>query len=195
MKFYEIYNNGNPVLSERLKKLRKENGYTQEQLAELVDCSSKYISDMEKENPTRRISENMAFRFAQVFGINKDWLLDENTEFKTASEKIIAENKAEMKKFQSAINTANQEAYYMNKAIVCLAALNGYTVEIKDIASETAKTIAAGSGTIADCFKDFMVFYRNGKKEFSLSLEDANHFGNHINDVFLSHIKWNIKTE
>ncbi|MCR5485127.1 MAG: helix-turn-helix domain-containing protein [Clostridiales bacterium] len=187
MDFSKKYNKINPVLSERLRNLRKENGYTQEQLAEMVDCSSKYISDMERASPIRPISKNMAFLFAQVFGINKDYLLDENTEYRTASEKIIAENKAETEKFISAMNTAYQEAYYISKTITCLAKLNGYDVEIQDL---------RGTGEIEDTLsrlEEYMIFSRNGQKEFSLSFTDVNYLGNNLSEIFESNIKWNFK--
>lgn len=195
MNYSKKYNNGNPILSERLKALRNEKDISQEELAELIEnnggkCSSaNYVSMME--TAQRSISKSMAHCLARIFEIDASYLLDETVEYRTAAEKFKTE-------FQAAINESNQEAYYMYNAICCLAALNGYTVEIKgksDIANDVRKVLSTGKGKIGDSFKEYMVFYRNGKKEFSLSLEDANHFGNHINDVFLSHIKWNVKTE
>lgn len=38
-----------------------------------------------------------------------------------------------------------------------------------------------------------MVFSRNGKNEFSLSLEDAKNLGNNLSDIFMSNIKWYFK--
>lgn len=195
MNYSKKYNNGNPILSERLKALRNEKDISQEELAELIEnnggkCSSaNYVSMME--TAQRSISKSMAHCLARIFEIDASYLLDETVEYRTAAEKFKTE-------FQAAINESNQETYYMYNAICCLAALNGYTVEIKgksDIANDVRKVLSTGKGKIGDSFKEYMVFYRNGKKEFSLSLEDANHFGNHINDVFLSHIKWNVKTE
>jgi transcriptional regulator with XRE-family HTH domain len=42
------------LLGQRIKSLRKVRGYTQEQLAEIIDINSKYLSSVERgeENPT-----------------------------------------------------------------------------------------------------------------------------------------------
>ena len=161
---------------------KKENKLSQQELADMVGYSSfQSISNIEKGR--QPIKKDMAKQFARIFGIDENFFLDVNTEYPT-----------QIDKFNAVLDKTSHENYLMFNAICSLAALNGYNVEIKDIAAEITKTIATG-GTFADCYKDYMVFSRNGKKEFSLSLEDANHFGNHINDVFLSHIKWNIKTE
>ena len=181
--------NPNKTLGNRVKALREAAKLTQEQLAEQLHFSAKYIGDLE--NARRNITPQTADLMAMIFSIDASYLLDETVKYRTAAEKFKTE-------FQTAINESNQETYYMYNAICCLAALNGYTVEIKgksDIANDVRKVLSTGKGKIGDSFKEYMVFYRNGKKEFSLSLEDANHFGNHINDVFLSHIKWNVKTE
>lgn len=177
----------NKELAKRFRKLREDAKLTQEQLAHKLHISPVQVYNYEKAR--RRITEQTADLMAMIFSIDANYLLDETVQYRTAADKFKSE-------FQSAMNEINQEAYYMYNAICCLAALNGYTVEIKgkaDIANDIGKALSTGKGKIADSFKEYMVFYRNGKKEFSLSLEDANHFGNHINDVFLSHIKWNIK--
>ena len=186
MKNEAIYNK---ELAKRFRTLREDAELTQEQLASRLHISPVQVYNYEKAR--RRITEQTADLMAMIFSIDASYLLDETVKYRTAAEKIKTE-------FQTAINESNQEAYYMYNAICCLAALNGYTVEIKgksDIANDLRKVLPTGKGKIGDSFKEYMVFYRNGKKEFSLSLEDANHFGNHINDIFLSHIKWNVKTE
>ena len=195
MNFNEKYNKGNKKLSEKLVKLRTDKNLSQEQLAELIEknggkCSSaNYISMME--TAKRPISKNMAYCLARIFEIDAIYLLDENIDYKTASEKFRSD-------LQTAMNEIDQDAYYMYNAIGLLATLNGYTVEIKgksDIANDIRKTVSTGKGTIADAYKEYMIFYRNGKKEFSLSLADANRFGNIISENFMSYIKWNIKQE
>ena len=42
------------ILGERLKKSRKQKGYTQAQLAEILDISEEYLSRMEKGNTKLR---------------------------------------------------------------------------------------------------------------------------------------------
>lgn len=166
---------------------RKHQHLSQQELADLVGYASfQSISNIECGGAP--IKRDMAKQFARIFGIEENYFMDVNTEYPTEIEKLDA-----------LINEASQENRLMFNAICSLALLNGYTVKLKtkkDIARALGKAKAfGGEGKIADALKDFMVFFRNGKEEFSLSLEDANHFGNHINDVFLSHIKWNIKTE
>ena len=113
-----------------------------------------------------------------VLKCDANYLLDETVEYKTAVDK-----------FNAVLDETSHENYLMFNAICSLAALNGYDVEIQDI---------HGSGKIEDVFsrmKEFMIFKRNGKKDFSLSLADANRFGNNLSEIFMSNIKWNIKTE
>ena len=40
---------GNIKIGKNLQKLRRSHGYTQEKLAELIDCSARYISDIEQD--------------------------------------------------------------------------------------------------------------------------------------------------
>ena len=51
------------LLGQRIKSLRKMRGYTQEQLAEIIDINPKYLSSVERgeENPTL----NLFLRLAQ----------------------------------------------------------------------------------------------------------------------------------
>ena len=194
MNFNKKYNKGNPVLSKRLKSLRKESGFTQEQLAELIEsnggkCSSaNYVSMLE--NSKRAISKQMAHCLSRIFGIDAEYLLDEAVVYRTSTDKRKDEIKRQNEHNFAVMNNAKQEANYMDCVINYLAALNGYTVEIKDIAAETAKVISTGNGTIEGCFKDYMVFSQRGKKEFSISLLDARTFGNILAENFMTFTKW-----
>ena len=183
MKNKAIYNK---ELAKRFRELRTDAHLTQEELAKKLHISPVQVYNYEKAR--RRITEQTADLMAIIFNIDANHLLDEKVIDRTPSEKFKRE-------FQSAMNESNQEAYYMYNAICYLATLNGYTVEIKDnsaIANDLNKAFA-GKGTIADVYNEYMAFYRNGKKDFSLSLKDANNFGNFLNDIFLSHIERNIK--
>ena len=174
----------NKELAKRFRELREDAELTQEQLASKLHISPVQVYNYEKAR--RRITEQTADLMAMIFSIDASYLLDETVKYRTAAEKFKTE-------FQTAINDSNQEAFYMDAAIYYLAALNGYTVEIKDIAAETAKAIATGNGTIADCFKEYMIFSRNGKKEFSLSLEDARQYGNILAENFMTYTDWMYK--
>jgi transcriptional regulator with XRE-family HTH domain len=168
--------NPNKTLGNRVKALREAAKLTQEQLAEQLHFSAKYIGDLE--NARRNITPQTAELMANLFRCDANYLLDETVEYKTAVDK-----------FNAVLDEPSHENYLMFNAICSLAALNGYDVEIQDI---------HGSGKIEDVFsrmKEFMIFKRNGKKEFSLSLADANRFGNNLSEIFMSNIKWNIKTK
>ncbi len=168
--------NPNKTLGNRVKALREAAKLTQEQLAEQLHFSAKYIGDLE--NARRNITPQTAELMANLFRCDANYLLDETVEYKTAVDK-----------FNAVLDETSHENYLMFNAICSLAALNGYDVEIQDI---------HGSGKIEDVFsrmKEFMIFKRNGKKDFSLSLADANRFGNNLSEIFMSNIKWNIKTE
>lgn len=165
----------NKILGNRVKALREEARLTQEQLAEQLHFSAKYIGDLE--NARRNITPQTAELMASLFRCDANYLLDETVEYKTAVDK-----------FNAVLDEISQENNLMFNALCSLAVLNGYDVEIQDI--------RGGSGQIEDVFsrmKEFMIFKRNGRKEFSLSLEDANRFGNHLSENFMSMIKWNVK--
>jgi len=186
MKNEKIYNK---ELAKRFRTLRTDAELTREQLASRLHISPAQVYNYEKAR--RRITEQTADLMAMIFSIDASYLLDETVKYRTAAEKFKTE-------LQTAMNEIDQDAYYMYNAIGLLATLNGYTVEIKgksDIANDIRKTVSTGKGTIADAYKEYMIFYRNGKKEFSLSLADANRFGNIISENFMSYIKWNIKQE
>ena len=98
MNYSKKYNNGNPILSERLKALRNEKDISQEELAELIEnnggkCSSaNYVSMME--TAKRSISKSMAHCLACIFEIDASYLLDETVEYRTAAEKFKTEFQA-----------------------------------------------------------------------------------------------------
>lgn len=70
-------------LSERLKILRKEAGYTQKQISELANISQSFYSYLEKGQ--REISGSRLERLAKVLGVSVGYLLGE-TETKSESE-------------------------------------------------------------------------------------------------------------
>lgn len=60
----------------RLKECRKENGFTQEELAEKVSCSSNLISMIECGK--RNLTEDLAVDFSKLLHVSKDYLLAKN---------------------------------------------------------------------------------------------------------------------
>ncbi len=177
--YAEKYNKGNPVLAERLKMLRIERDLTQEELADSIDTNggkcknASYISMLE--SAKRPISKTMAYCLSRIFGINPLYLLDETVEYKTIDEHL-----------DTVLEEPIQENNLIFTVICSLAALNGYTVEIQKLSGD-------GNVQIEDVFRrmnEYMVFYQDGKKVFSLSLSNANRFGNLLSDIFTSHIEW-----
>jgi transcriptional regulator with XRE-family HTH domain len=63
------------TLGEKIRKLRKQKGYTLEKLAELSDSSKSYIWEIENKNPPRPSAEKIA-KIAAVLGVTSDYLID-----------------------------------------------------------------------------------------------------------------------
>ena len=161
----------NKILGGRVRELRKMADMTQEELAEKLHFSSKYIGDME--NARRSITEQTADAMAMIFEIDANFLLDVNTQYKTSVEKFNTELRTALKK-------ASREHYLMHTAIFALAALNGYDVEVQEFPQgEQVEEVFSK-------MKEYMIFRRNGKKEFSLSHHDSNRFGNSISEMFMA---------
>lgn len=62
-------------IGENLQKIRKSNGYTQEILAEKLECSTRYISDIEQNNS--KPSYEVLVRFCNTFNIGLDDIFKE----------------------------------------------------------------------------------------------------------------------
>jgi transcriptional regulator with XRE-family HTH domain len=63
------------ALGERIRALRKKEGYTLERLAELTDSSKSYIWELENKNPPRPSGEKVA-RIASALKVTSDYLLN-----------------------------------------------------------------------------------------------------------------------
>jgi transcriptional regulator with XRE-family HTH domain len=66
------------TLGDRLRDLRKEKGYTLDQLADLSGSSKSYIWELENKNPPRPSAEKLS-RIADVLGTTIDFLLGQET--------------------------------------------------------------------------------------------------------------------
>lgn len=75
---------GNIKIGKNLQKLRRSHGYTQERLAELIDCSARYISDIEQDK-SKPSYENLV-KICNVYKIGLDDIFSEYLQ--------ITENKA-----------------------------------------------------------------------------------------------------
>ena len=72
-------------IGENLQKIRKSNGYTQEMLAERLECSTRYISDIEQNNS--KPSYEVLVRFCNAFDIGLDDIFKQY--LKVSKEKVV----------------------------------------------------------------------------------------------------------
>jgi transcriptional regulator with XRE-family HTH domain len=63
------------ALGDKVRRLRKEKGYTLEKLAELTDSSKSYIWELENKNPPRPSAEKIT-SIARRLGVTPEYLLD-----------------------------------------------------------------------------------------------------------------------
>ena len=64
------------TLGEKLRRLRKDKGYTLDKLAELTESSKSYIWELENKNPPRPSAEKLA-KIAEKLDTTIEFLLDE----------------------------------------------------------------------------------------------------------------------
>jgi transcriptional regulator with XRE-family HTH domain len=64
-------------LGKKIRKLRKEKGYTLEKLAELADSSKSYIWELENKDPPRPSAEKVA-KIASALGVTSDYLMSKS---------------------------------------------------------------------------------------------------------------------
>ena len=74
-------------LGEKLKKHRKQKGYSLDRLAEVADTSKSYLWELENRE-TRKPSGEKLTLIAQALDVTTDYLLDENA---TPNENVIQE--------------------------------------------------------------------------------------------------------
>lgn len=62
-------------LAKVVRALRKKLGYSQRDLASLLNCDYTYISKIENGNSDYPPSEAMLKRLARIFGVSEEWLI------------------------------------------------------------------------------------------------------------------------
>jgi transcriptional regulator with XRE-family HTH domain len=75
------------TLGEKIRKHRKEKGYSLDKLAELSESSKSYLWELENRE-TRKPSAEKITSIAQALGVTTDYLLDENA---TPDEAVLRE--------------------------------------------------------------------------------------------------------
>jgi transcriptional regulator with XRE-family HTH domain len=63
------------TLGEKIRRLRKQKGYTLEKLGELTESSKSYIWEIENKNPPRPSADKIA-KIASALGVTSDYLVD-----------------------------------------------------------------------------------------------------------------------
>lgn len=75
-------------IGQTLQKIRKSYGYTQEKLAEKVECSTRYIGDIEQNKS--KPSYEILIRICNVFGIGMNEIFSEYLNVKENKETNVA---------------------------------------------------------------------------------------------------------
>lgn len=75
-------------LGDRIRDLRKKNGFTLDQLAEASKSSKSYIWELENKDPPRPSGEKLAL-IAEALGVTADFLMGVETVPETAEDKAF----------------------------------------------------------------------------------------------------------
>ena len=82
--------NGTIKIGKNLQKIRKSYGYTQERLAEEIECSTRYISDVEQDR-AKPSYENLV-KICNIFNVSLDDIFYEyldNKEYKKLNYSLV----------------------------------------------------------------------------------------------------------
>ena len=166
--------NYNKTLANRLKELRIERKLSQEQLGEIADLSLQTISNYETAG--RRITKDKARRFAEIFNVDVEYLLDENVIYRRSEDKERAESDMILKDLE-------HDFSFVGNIVSDFAKLNHYKIEC---VLPSGNTISADEMLNCLDWSDLLIFKKNGYKEFSLTVDEAYRLGKILNDVFTS---------
>lgn len=68
------------IIRANIKKIRKEKGLTQQNIADMTDMSREYICDIENESRNKHVTIAVLGRIADALNINIKQLFDEKSE-------------------------------------------------------------------------------------------------------------------
>lgn len=77
-------------IGKKLQSIRKSNGYTQEKLAEQIECSTRYIGDIEQDKS--KPSYEVLVRICNLFDVSMDEIFCDYLERKDKKETNVALN-------------------------------------------------------------------------------------------------------
>ena len=85
--------------AERLKNLRKKAGYTQEEVADLLNVDRRTITNIELGN--KGCSVDMLMRFSELYGVTTDYLLKGENEDRKEMLKLLDAMQAQIELMRS----------------------------------------------------------------------------------------------
>lgn len=77
-------------IGKKIKSIRKSNGYTQERLAEKLECATRYIGDIEQDKS--RPSYEILVRICNTFNISMDEIFSDYLDLKDKAQSNLALN-------------------------------------------------------------------------------------------------------
>lgn len=177
----------NSILANRFKEIRKENRLTQLELAEILNCTDQYISDME--NQKSEIKPNIARLMEYFFSVDSNYLLDEN-----------AEHKSKLDELRASLQRTKKHNALKLQIVSSLAELNGYIVEINEPKNNRKITIDEPMtdeevDEVIELYKEYLLFKKNNKVKFALSIFDAYNLGDNLSELFMANIKLYLDTK
>lgn len=79
----------------KIKALRKERGYTLDELAELAESSKSYIWELENKDPPRPSADKLA-KIAKALGVTMDYFIDDRVTEEDAADRMFYRKYREM---------------------------------------------------------------------------------------------------
>lgn len=76
------------TISTKIKALRKDKGYTLDELADLAESSKSYIWELENKNPPRPSAEKLA-KIAKALGVTMDYFIDDGITEEDATDQMF----------------------------------------------------------------------------------------------------------
>lgn len=76
------------TIGNKIKELRKNKGYTLDELADLAQSSKSYIWELENKNPPRPSAEKLA-KIAKALGVTMDYFIDNEVTKEDATDQMF----------------------------------------------------------------------------------------------------------
>lgn len=151
------------ILADRIVELRKKKGWSQEELAELVDVTRQSVSKWESSQSVPDLDKIL--RLADIFGVTTDYLLRDTIEDNIGEE---SERKRESeKKNQNPVSESPENSWHGQK---CIKVTIEETREFLRVKEETASKIALGTSLCI--ISPILLILMTGAAEYGLVKAD-----------------------